>query len=92
MCLHKFRTKDELNHWLMSNWNIESNLFYPQQFSFGKTYPMEDLASIEKELINHISNVICINDSSDVKDFESSSEFICRLFEKSLPEKSSFEI
>ncbi|NQJ69176.1 capsular biosynthesis protein [Streptococcus suis] len=91
VCLHKFRTKDEISHWLMSNWNIESNLFVPQQLSFGKTYPMEDLVSIEKDLKNHHSKVICINDSSDVKDFVSSSEYICRLFENALPEKSSFE-
>lgn len=88
---NRFRTLEDVNHWLMSHWNIENNQFVPQYFKFGKTYPMSAIADIKNDVEKQQSKVICINDSADTQDFDDLVIQLKTIFEAKFPEKSSFE-
>lgn len=90
---NKFRTKDDVNQYVMKDWQLASGKFYPRNVKFGKAY------DINKDTINEIledlktgkHKTIVINDSEEVDDFEKQKNAINEAFETRLNQKSSFE-
>lgn len=92
-CLHKFRTKEDLNQWLMRDWQLASGNFIPRKFKIGKYL---EISNNNNNIYNIIKNqkykMICINDSEDIVDFKKEKQLINSAFDLILPSKSSFEI
>lgn len=88
----KFRTKDDVNQYIFSRYDIMSWNFIPWESSVWHWFAIDNN---NKKIINSIVNqkykMICINDSSSNFDFDKAKEEIISAFEKILPEKSSFE-
>ncbi|WP_057490925.1 Stealth CR1 domain-containing protein [Streptococcus orisasini] len=91
VCHNRFRNIDDVNHFLMSNWNIERNQFEPQKVGFGSYYSLEDTEGIAGELLNPQHCVICLNDDVNDLDFDKKCQLIVASFERKFPHKSSFE-
>ena len=91
-CKRKFRTKDDVNHWLMSYWNIENMRFHPQNLKFGKYIPLSSIEEIRKIINQEKLKLICINDDERTKDFDVEVELVRNLFESKYPDKSKFEL
>ena len=93
-CTHKFRTKNDIFHWCVRNWQILEGQFHPQK-SLGKLFPTDSL-SRSNAAIDYIrkqkGKVVCINDNENEVDFELHKQMIMDAFEELLPEKSSFEL
>lgn len=93
-CKHKLRTKDDVSHWCVRDWQLFSNEFYPKK-PVGKYFVTNSLSQND-EIIKHIemqkSKIICLNDTEDETDFENHKAKILAAFEKILPDKSSFEL
>lgn len=89
---NRFRTKNDVNHWLMRYWQIATGNFIPRSTKFGCYYNIGE--SID-EIINDIKfrkhKVICLNDTDDVIEFEILKEKLINIFEERYNEKSSFE-
>ena len=94
-CKDKFRTDDQLSHYLFSAWNQACGHFSPVSinvspgkfFSVTPDHLQEICSSIERKDLP----LLCLNDSSDNKDAERARRCILESFGKRFPEKSSFE-
>lgn len=89
---NKFRNKEDVNQYLIKDWQLASGKFYPRRINFGKFYTISD---DNKDILNDIEKgkhkMICINDSEKITDFDKQKEIINLAFEKRLSKKSSFE-
>ena len=96
---HKFRQADEVNHWLMKEWQIASGNIENQPLNFGKAFFIreettdETVNKIVEYIVNRKMKEICINDGQLTgKKFDSCVKKIQEAFEYNLPDKSMFEI
>lgn len=91
-CNSKFRTKDDVSHWLMRYWNLCSGRFTPRSPSFGRCYTLpKEVDSACSFIRTQNGNVICVNDSVHVVDTSAIEEKINSSFSSILPYESSFE-
>lgn len=88
----KFRKDDNINHWLMENWQLASGNFSP--ISQNHFIHIEKLLT-EKEIKHIIKKkykCACINDvRCNELSFENQKKILQKSFEKVLPFKSEFE-
>lgn len=94
-CKHRFRSRDDVNQWLIRYWHLAKGKFVPiGRYKKGKVYEIYNGVEQNQELFKIIEDqampMICINDNENV-DFEPMKERIKPAFDKILPEKSSFE-
>ncbi len=88
---NKFRTKEDVNHWLMRYWQICEGNFVPKMEKSGKYYNISDkLDNIVQDILFEKHGLICLNDGK-IKDFQKSKKTILNAFQTRYPEKSSFE-
>ncbi|WP_368901472.1 stealth family protein [Oceanobacillus oncorhynchi] len=93
-CKFKFRSKQNINHWLMRYWQLVNGKFTPRDTKIGYCYSM---TNNNKHIFNAIKNkkfyLTCVNDndSDPINDFELEKESLIDAFEHILPNKSSFE-
>lgn len=92
-CANKFRSCDDVNHWLFRSWQLLSGNFVPRKRDFGILVPASDINNV-KRCISPKSpyKLVCINDGRMVTDFERNRDEVNSLLESLLPEKSSFEL
>lgn len=90
---NKFRTKNDLNHWLMRYWQLASGKFIPRNVNFGKCYNIsdDDVSNIVKEISNSRHKMICLNDNENLKDFKKAKTSINNAFQYKLSKKSQYE-
>ncbi|MFA7615943.1 MAG: stealth family protein [Weeksellaceae bacterium] len=94
-CEKKFRNYYTVNLSLQRYWELASNNFHPvDKRKWGRVFELvwmnpEDAAAFIK---NSESPMVCINDHSNMKDFEGAKKIVNAAFKSTLPEKSSFEL
>ncbi len=93
-CSDKFRTKSNVNQWLMKFWQLASGNFIPISPKHGKCFHIKpDTFPKALDAIEHGTyKMICVNDTIETEDFEKQKQQVLDAFEKWLPEKSSFEL
>ncbi|MBR1739693.1 MAG: Stealth CR1 domain-containing protein [Ruminococcus sp.] len=92
--MHKFRTRRDVNQWLMRSWQLASGRFEPISPKDGRYYKVgNDNSELLRAIRTQRFSIICANDNSDEKivDFEARKRELCEAFESIMPEKSSFE-
>ena len=97
-CMNKFRNKNDVNQWIMRNYQLSSNNFYPTKkcketllFDFENKDAENTLIDIEKALYNKNIKMICINDCDYLDDVELVVSKVKCLLEEKYPKTSSFE-
>lgn len=89
---HRFRQKDDINHWLIRYWQICTGNFSPRSTNFGNYYDISnELSEVIEEIHSPKHSIICINDGEGVIDFENDKLKLIESFEKRYPKKSCFE-
>ena len=93
---HRFRDPTDLTHYIFRYWTICRGEFAPTNIlKYGKEFFMTGDDRMTGELCDTITGqkykMICINDSSEIRDFESCRDRVREAFDRILPEKSSFE-
>lgn len=92
--ISKFRSNDDVNQWLIRYWQLAEGNFYPKDIR-KNTLCINITDSNSEQISRFIDEqqyeIICLNDSTDIRDFEKCKSDIQKGFEKILPEKSSFE-
>lgn len=93
-CVHKFRSDDQVNQWLLCAWNQAKGRFSPIRdnkrgkcFKISPTNIDEIVQTIEKQLFPQV----CLNDTLLNTDNDVYNERICSAFNSILPSKSTFE-
>ena len=92
--MHKFRTRRDVNQWLMRYWQICEGKFVPKSPSTGKMMVIKnDNSDIERVLAGKRYKEICINDNGAEKivDFDRTYDELEQMLELAFPKKSSFE-
>lgn len=90
---HRFRSKEDLTHWLMKDWQLCTGTFSPRSCKWGRHFELGDdldeavCCGIEKQTYR----VICLNDSTMDLDMDGLQKKLVRSFEHILPEKSGYE-
>ncbi len=90
---HRFRTKEDVNIWLLRHWQLMEGNFIPRSSRF------EQLATLPKGLHTALTlleqcgkcRLLCMNDSLLIDDFEETKKLINTALQKRLPKKSQFE-
>lgn len=92
-CMNKFRSRNDVNHWLFRSWQIMTGNFIPRKRNFGILVPASDVNGVKKCLDTKSPyKLVCINDGRMVKDFEKNRDEINAILAELLPNKSNFEI
>lgn len=91
-CHHRFRDERDVSQFAFKFWQLLTGQFYPyNKHKFGKKFNVEGgTEDICRAIQSHQYKAICMNDSPNV-DFASTKQRINNVFERVLPEKSSFE-
>lgn len=90
---NKFRSREDVNDWLIRQWQIMSGKFIPRRWDFGLMFGAANMDEVIKILKKPKKcHMICINDTVDVKDFDLCRNNINKALNDILPEKSIFEI
>lgn len=87
----RFRSEDDVSHYLMSHWNIETGKFVPRNVNFGRYFENNEVKDIISALKTKKYKVICINDTMAL-DSEETDRSLEEIFSKIFPKKSKFEI
>ena len=93
-CISKFRDKNQVSSNIYVWYNLIKGRFIPEKKSVGTYYDLsnDNSKSIARDIISDKYKLICINDSSDINDFEKVKKELIDAFEIKFPEKSSFEL
>ena len=92
VCENRFRTKEDVNQYLIRYWQLATGKFAPRSPKIGKCYVLGlDNGEIEKSLNKKKIKLICINDDPNAEDIEKQMNWLNETFERLFPEKCSFE-
>ncbi len=92
-CMHKFRSKEDVNQFLFEYWQLMNGKFYPKKMNCCYFQALEQKQKLIKSIKKQKYKFICINDSEyNNEDFELLKEELKNSFETILPQKCSFEI
>ena len=87
----RFRSKEDVNIYLIKEWYLCKGAFYPRNPSFGQKFELGEDDNVYEYILNRKGKVVCLNDSSEKIDFSSVQAKLIDAFDKILPGKSSFE-
>ena len=93
--MHRFRSDDGVNPWLLCAWNQAKGQFYPtrkERLGQNITITPKNTPWICKLIRNGAIPQICINDTKKNTDFDNSTKLIIEAFNSLLPNKSTFEL
>lgn len=95
---HRFRDVSDLNQSVFRFWQLASNKFYPvnvvrrTNVTLDKTITDSNLSAVAEAIMSQKYDLMVLNDSDDIMDFEKAKSTLNKAFQSILPEKSSFEI
>ncbi len=92
-CACRFREKTNVSPYLFEYWQMVTGKFTPRTTKVGHTYHVTDknIQSMCEGIEQQRYNLVCVNDTDRLTDWEKAAEETSRSFEKILPEKSGFE-
>lgn len=89
---NKFRTREDISHWLIRYWQLCTGNFSPRSTNFGAYYNITDNP---KDILSDIREskhkVICLNDNERLIEFEKTKKLIIEEFSVKYNVKSKFE-
>ena len=79
----------DVNQYICSHWQIESNQFYPMSKNFGEYIDINQVSQLDRIFNNKKRKLLCVNDDENFNE----KNLLCFIekLEKNYPEKSSFE-
>lgn len=94
-CMHKFRTRRDVNQWLMREWQLCQGKFIPADPFDGRLLSIKnDNRDIREALEKKKYKYVCINDNGaeEILDFKAVYDELQQMMEQQFPCKSSFEL
>lgn len=89
---HRFRDyHTDVNQWLMRYWQFCEGRFTPASPARGKTYNLGDEGILDV-IRGQKVQMLCINDSVQVQDFDALQQALDQAFASVLPDRSEFEL
>ena len=93
VCRHRFRSREDVNQYVLREWQKLSGNFAPCNASrFCRYFNIgADNGGLLRTITGRRAASVCINDSGELAGIERARQEIQQAFERILPEKSSFE-
>lgn len=92
VCRHKFREPNDVNQWLVRDWQLCKGNFVMRPKKFGKRFTL----TVGDEIVDCVENqrykLVCFNDNATAESFEEEKSRLIAAFDHLLPEKSAFEV
>lgn len=91
----RFKNDTNINQYLFRYWQLASNKFMPRDVNSMQMLQIidkNDVLEASKSIISKKYKLLCINDSSDIYDFDDAVNIVKSAFEKVLPNKSKYEL
>jgi hypothetical protein len=89
---NKFRTREDISHWLIRYWQLCTGNFSPRSTNFGAYYNITDNpVDILSDIKESKHKVICLNDNERLIEFEKTKKLITEEFSVKYNVKSKFE-
>ena len=89
---HRFRNVEDVNEWLIKDWQLCKGRFVPRRHSWGHHFELGvDDAELLKAIRQQRYTTICINDSDPGIDYENTKKLLIQAFEEIFPKSSAFE-
>ena len=79
----------DVNQYICSLWQIESNQFYPMSKNIGETIGLNQVDKLDKIFEDKHKKLLCVNDDSDLK--EENLVHFKEIIQERYPKKSAFE-
>lgn len=89
--MYRFRTREDINHWLMKTWRYCKGEVVPRSSKWGKCFAIGRDDGMTDAIRKQKFQAVCLNDSPPDLDFMFHQKQLVAAFESILPEKSSFE-
>lgn len=92
-CKHKFRTRRDVNQWIMRYWQLASGKFVPIT-PYGEMYTIgNDNTKLFTVIMDSKEKTICVNDNNiePIRDYNRIKQNLIQLLESRYPKKSKFE-
>ena len=93
-CSHRFRTRRDVNQWLMREWQLAEGKFDPVSPRRGLYFYLKnDNSELFKALKNRSAKIICVNDNDaeSIKDIKKCKTELISIMTELYPDKCSFE-
>lgn len=93
-CRHPFRTRRDVNQWLMRDWQLVKGDFIPISGKDSAYYVLgNDNRKIIDQLRRRKCSIVCLNDSGDepITDFKKTKRELERALQELFPKKSIYE-
>ena len=93
-CRCKFREKTNVSPFLVKDWQLVNGLFSPSSIKIGKCYHLRSdrVQNAADDINNKKYKLICINDTSQLSEWEEAKTILSDSFNHLFPNKSKFEI
>lgn len=93
VCKNKFRTVFDINQYIFKYWQYMDGKYAPQSPKIGRFYTigMHD-KKIKDTIEKQKCKMICVNDNSNIIEFEKEKQELIAVFEKIFPNKSNYEL
>lgn len=91
----RFRTDDNITQYLIREWQLLTGNFHPYNiYKDSHCYYItdENILKLKESIKSQKYSILCLNDNSLIKHFETDKMILVEAFESILPEKSKFEI
>ena len=79
----------DVNQYICSLWQIESNQFFPMSKNFGETIGLNQVDKLDKIFEDKHKKLLCVNDDSDLK--QENLIHFKEIIQERYPKKSAFE-
>ena len=92
---NRFRSDSDVSQYLFRYWQMVTGNFSPMNTNrCAKFYEITEntIGEIERSIRQQDNEILILNDSAEIKDFEELKRRICNAFEEILPKKSVFEL
>lgn len=86
-----FRTPQDISILLIRNYQLEIGCFEVRRPGFSQYYTLNNIDEIERELLEHIHPLICLNDA-DTHNYAAVTERLNRLLSQAYPDPSDIEL
>lgn len=92
-CMHKFRSREDVNQYLMRYWQLCEGNFVPHRpNSAYLTIGKQSAEEVQKTLTDKRFKVVCVNDDPMGYDYETEQMKLHQVFDLIYPNKCSFEL
>lgn len=90
---HRFRSREDVTHWLMKDWRLCQGQFVPRGTGWGACFELgqDDLGKICRAITHPRSKAVCLNDSQAQLSYGEIQAALRESFEALLPQPSAFE-